>query len=373
MISDVVVVGAGPAGIAVVSALRHLRVSWVDPAFTAGRLARLPTVACNTKVDLLTSTKFLGHPLLTSLDGVGPAITQLIAGARPLPTNPDPSKLGWTTLGDCQRVYSAATAGLKADNITCFQGRVENVLRAEGAWSASVTGDDGTTKREILARCVVLATGAEPRTGGGKRAVPLEDAFNIETLRARLAPSDRVAVLGNSHSASIIIDNLRALSGPMDLRVTVFTRRPVRLAEWDGSLGTYRYTSTGLKGLGAVIGRECLASGTPWLDIQSSESFDADAWDAVVDCTGYDASPLPTLAGEELSSHRDEATGRLGPPGLFALGAPWPEPPGRLWGVGLEDEAGFKSEHNFIGFHLFLSRAELVAEEVAKALRSSKL
>jgi len=370
MISDVLVVGAGPAGIAAVSALRHLRVSWVDPAFSAGRLARIPTVACNTKVDLLTSAKFLGHPLLQSIDGVPPAVARLVAGAKPLQTNPDPCELGWTKLGDCQEVYSAATAGLKADGVPCVQGRVESLSQVDGSWRALVMGGSDGTDQEIVARFVVLATGAEPRARSGSNVLHLEDAFNLEVLRARLAPGSRVAVLGNSHSASIVVDNLRTLSDPLGLKTAVFTRRPVRMAEWEPELGTYRYTSTGLKGLGAVVGRECLEAGTPWLEIKSSESFDAGEWDAVVDCTGYDASPLPMIDGVAINADRDEATGKLGLPGLYAVGAPWPEPPGRLWGVGLEDAEGFRTEASFIGFHLFLSRAELIAAEVAKAMAS---
>eukprot|EP00913_Durusdinium_trenchii_P005548 g5169.t1 len=96
----------------------------------------------------------------------------------------------------------------------------------------------------------------------------LRTTVDQETLKKALAPHQRVAVLGNSHSAAVSLAKLGDLAVPLSLRVGCFGRRPLRCAEWLPQHDMYRYTSTGLKGFGAVFGRECMAKGTEWLEIK---------------------------------------------------------------------------------------------------------
>ncbi|CAK0793746.1 unnamed protein product [Prorocentrum cordatum] len=345
---DVVVVGAGPAGVAAALALRGRDVAWVDPEFSGGRLARLRSVPCNTKVDLLVGPAFFGHPLLLPvMEQVEPALQALVSRAHPLPGSVDPSERGFTYLGDCKAVFDAATAGILAGGTAPIHGCVEKLTPDGGGWRATVTDASGTSS-EVWARCVVLATGCRPKDSVEGACLPLEDAFVVEKLASRLRARDRVAVIGNSHSAAIVLSNLHELKQSLSLHVGNFARRPVRLAEWMPDLGTYRYTSTGLKGFGAVFGQEHMTHDSASLQISPASAFDGSEWDWTIDCTGYVPNVLPEVPGVTHYLDRCEASGQLGVErgmaGVFGVGAPWPEPPGRLWGTGLEDAEGFKSE-----------------------------
>ncbi|CAK0793748.1 unnamed protein product [Prorocentrum cordatum] len=325
------------------------------------------------KVDLLVGPAFFGHPLLLPvMEQVEPALQALVSRAHPLPGSVDPSERGFTYLGDCKAVFDAATAGILAGGTAPIHGCVEKLTPDGGGWRATVTDASGTSS-EVWARCVVLATGCRPKDSVEGACLPLEDAFVVEKLASRLRARDRVAVIGNSHSAAIVLSNLHELKQSLSLHVGNFARRPVRLAEWMPDLGTYRYTSTGLKGFGAVFGQEHMTHDSASLQISPASAFDGSEWDWTIDCTGYVPNVLPEVPGVTHYLDRCEASGQLGVErgmaGVFGVGAPWPEPPGRLWGTGLEDAEGFKSEGSFIGFHLFFARAVLVAAEIDRILR----
>ena len=52
-IFDVIIIGAGPAGISIIGALLNKQVSnilWIDPSFTLGDFGRLSAVPANTRV-----------------------------------------------------------------------------------------------------------------------------------------------------------------------------------------------------------------------------------------------------------------------------------------------------------------------------------
>lgn len=364
---DVLIVGAGPAGIAATLALQGRRIAWVDPEFSSGRLARWHTVPCNTKIDLLVGQKFFAHPLLESMRmKIEPALDQLVAGAYPLPESKDPSTLGFCYLGDCKAVYDALTAELQARDVETMCGHVDRLAHGDIGWKATCKSAEGT--KELMAHCVVLATGVEPKKFAGPCAMSVEDVFNTELLASKVRPGEKLAVLGNSHSAAIALANLHALKDSLNIHIVNFVRRPVRLAEWVPDLGTYRYTSTGLKGFGAVFGQKHMTHDSQSIQIRPAESFVQNEFDWIIDCTGYVPTPLPAISDVSCSLERSEASGRLGQElgisGLFAVGAPWPEPPGRYWGKGMEDAEGFRTESNFIGFHLFFDRAASIASEI---------
>jgi len=375
--ADALVVGAGPAGIAAVLALRERglrRIAWVDPAFDSGRLSLFRSVACNTKLDLVSGPSFLGHRLMRSAgqDEVDQALKQLVATGKTLPWPlDDPAELGWTMLGACKDVYDVVTALLlKSTGVEVHKGRVAALEHESNTWVAAL--EDSAVR--VPAHAVVFATGAVPRRTVG---VSGESLCDEDALRAAVAPGSSVAVLGNSHTAAVVLAKLFDL--PDDVapgRVANFAKRDCRLAEWVPEAGGYRYTSTGLKGFGAAFGREFMKqnSQSKRIELHPADTLAPDDWNLVVDCTGYVASPLPAVAGASISHERDELSGRLlGAEGLYAVGAPWGEPAGRFWGKGREDEEGFKGEGSFIGFHLFFDRAEAIAEEVVAELALKKL
>lgn len=369
-------VGAGPAGISAVVALRARgrRVLWVDPEFSSGRLARFGEVPCNTKVDILASRKNFGHPLLNGKEvNVGEAFQKLKDSAHQLNGSIDPSTMGWTSLGYCKDVFQMATEQLMQVGVPHLRGKVMTLKPLASGWEATIQSERG--QRSVKSNAVIVATGAHPKkpTVLASKVLDVEVTFQQETLKKALAPHQRVAVLGNSHSAAVSLAKLGDLAVPLSLRVGCFGRRPLRCAEWLPQHDMYRYTSTGLKGFGAVFGRECMAKGTEWLEIKDMKDFDENQWDWVVDCTGYQQSPLPAISGvEEAKLLRDEATGRLGDfQQLYAVGVPWGEPPGRFWGKGFQDVEGFKGETTFVGFSLFLDRAILIADEIDRSFSTS--
>ncbi|OLP80437.1 hypothetical protein AK812_SmicGene39154 [Symbiodinium microadriaticum] len=326
-------------------------------------------VACENEA----SESNFRHPLLQHVgSSVAPALQKLIADAESLPGSTDPSQLGWTTLGACKRMFDAATSGaLQAGGLSRLIGKVVRLTPNGAHWVATVDSHQG--QKCVKVRCVVLATGAEPKVAPLPNALSAEKTFDEDSLRHQLRPNQRLAVLGNSHTAAVALAKLRELAVPMLLSITCFARRPLRCAEWLEHSQVYRYNSTGLKGFGAVFGRECMIHGTSWLQVKDVKDFSPEHWDWIIDCTGYVKSQLPAIDGviKAQDLPRDEASGALlgAPPGLFALGVPWGEAPGRLWGRGLEAEDGFRGEDTFVGFSMFFARANLLADEKSQQLR----
>mmetsp|Transcript_8360 Transcript_8360/g.19731 ORF Transcript_8360/g.19731 Transcript_8360/m.19731 type:complete len:394 (-) Transcript_8360:284-1465(-) len=376
--ADVLVVGAGPAGISAVLALQRQKRSifWVDPEFRSGRLTRYEAVPCNTKVDILESENNFRHQLLQHPEveaKVAPALQQLVNEAQPLPGSTDPSRLGWTTLGACRKIYDAATSGaISAGGVSQFFGLVTRLRHGNGRWTATVAGNNGQVS-DVKVCSIVLATGAEPKLPPLPNALSAEQTFDKDALQRHLRPSQRLAVLGNSHTAAVALAKLQEIAGSMDLHVSCFARRPPRYAEWLPEKSVYRYNSTGLKGLGAVFGRDCMVNGQEgWLQIKHLQDFNPDDFDWIIDCTGYVKSQLPPIDGVKVQDlPRDEASGALlgVPSGLFALGVPWGEAPGGLWGKGLEAEEGFKGEDSFVGFAMFFSRAIVIADQIQNLVK----
>eukprot|EP00434_Breviolum_minutum_P005093 symbB.v1.2.004491.t1/scaffold250.1/size251770/2 len=380
--ADVLVVGAGPAGISAVVALRSRgrRVLWVDPEFNSGRLSRYMDVPCNTKVDILVSKKNFGHPLLNDKEvNISKAIDVMRDTAHELNGSIDPSTLGWTSLGRCKDIFQVATSQLIDAGVAHVKGKVIKLKPVGTGWEATIQKENGR-EQYFKTFAVILATGGEPKVPQLKdatKAMSLEVTFQKDQLSEALISKKRVAVLGNSHSAAVALAKLGEFAESRQLQVACFKRRPVRCAEWLPHQDGYKYTSTGLKGFGAVFGRQYMDKGTTWLEIKDVQDFNEAQWDWVVDATGYKQSVLPEIPGIDTSKLlRNEATGRLelteasnvGNTQLFAVGVPWGEPPGRFWGKGCEDLEGFKGETTFTGFSLFLDRALLITEEIHRAM-----
>mmetsp|Transcript_34124 Transcript_34124/g.73768 ORF Transcript_34124/g.73768 Transcript_34124/m.73768 type:complete len:463 (+) Transcript_34124:115-1503(+) len=442
-VADVLVVGGGPAGIAATLSLwslggDDLQVAWVDPTFTSGRLAKLENVHCNTKIDLMSNANHFRHPNFGKVEAVETEVQHMCATAHHLKDCTDPSQIGWTRLGSCRRIFDAATRGiLSSGRVKALQGTVLACVfdASQQLWKSQVvaqSSDHGTSApaaaaaaaaaaapRLITSKNIIFATGAEPRqtvsTTRVATLLDMEEALDLEQLRIVLRPhlrdssaGGRVAVLGNSHSAALVLSNLRDLASEFhQIKVTNVVRREVRFAEWMENIGSYKWNSTGLKGYGAVFGRAHMIPGTEgssWMSIEPFDSFDESNFDFVVDCTGYVGTKLPELrllertssassasaseasgpaapaaaaaeaagagAGRlvEVRPLRDDVTGRLqGLPAAYAVGAPWGEPAGILWGKGYEKNEGFVSESSFIGFRVFTDRSNLIVEHILRS------
>ncbi|MDX1379969.1 MAG: FAD-dependent oxidoreductase, partial [Xanthomonadales bacterium] len=333
---DHAVIGAGPAGITAVANLLDRGVSsiaWVDPDFCVGRLgARYRTVPDNTRAQLfqdyfqaLPSVRgLLDHP------AVAPA-WQRLAELGPGDRGP---------LGVVCDVLQGLTEALR-ERTDARAARVTALEHRDDGWRVSL--DDGS---EVQARCVVLATGAVPAELPlpgleGPRPLPLDVALDPECLRDQDLGGARAAVIGNSHSAVLVLKNLVELPAPPVEVLHVF-RRPLIYAEYlDGWI---RHDDTGLKGAAADWAREHLER-VPHPLIrplhlrpgdEPSLSQALEGCGHIVQAVGFTPAPLPVIRFGQREfdgaaiGYDDRCGQLLAPdgrelPGLFGLGIAFPQ------------------------------------------------
>ena len=109
-------------------------------------------------------------------------------------------------------------------------------------------------QRDILAKNVVLAIGAEPKKLGYQTpAISLEDALDAGKLAKIINNADVIGVFGSSHSAIMAIRNLLELEN-RPRQVINFYRNPLRYALDHGDW--ILYDNTGLKGKIATWAKE---------------------------------------------------------------------------------------------------------------------
>lgn len=381
--ADSVVVGAGPAGIAVLGHLLHnqqqpqsrsssspsstpSRNVWVDPSFSAGRVsARYRLVPSNTKVDLFCQFASTLPPLNAIVSGAAEpnAFTELRALRQDKGCE----------LGKAADLLLMLSEGLGArDDVA----RAKSTVRAaeldvkSNTWRVSI---DGREKDEdVLTRRLVLCTGSSPITAPLpvlQSAAPpisqihLDTALNPPLLADALDRTEprTVAVIGASHSAILVLMNLYALASTTHphLRIKWFTRHEkLRYAVDKG--GWILYDNTGLKGEAAEWARanleaDAFASSpasavitrlhTPTVTGEEEALYRAElpGCSNVVQAVGYKRDPLPelTVAGtqEPIGVEHDGLTGRFFSslassagkggqtyvPGLFGAGIAFPE------------------------------------------------
>ena len=249
-----VVVGAGVGGVAAVGALAAagVRVTWIDPSFTAGAFANYRDVPANTKVSLLVS-----HFEALVPQGIhGPARDALAAlrqSAQPLSLVHDPEPLGWCGLDAVGDVLSAMSQA-SFPGVTRIVGTVLCVVgEAGGGWRVTYETEGG--RAELRATCVVMSTGcvpvaapsallpchwAQPCDAAGApavRVIPLEEALQAGRLREHLraAGGGGVGVVGGGHSGVVVVRALLGLASAAVPRVRLFVRRPIQLAQWAGA------------------------------------------------------------------------------------------------------------------------------------------
>ncbi|KAJ5092181.1 hypothetical protein NUU61_007051 [Penicillium alfredii] len=360
-----VVVGAGPAGLAVVGNLLERQlgtIAWVDPSFEAGRVNRkYREVPSNTKVSLFQAYATAVQPFRTVIDNArAPNAFSTLAKL-------DQDKT-------CHLHYAAdmvrgLTDGLmKMEQVYACRGFVTAASLAERSaaasssaakWTVRIKRSDSSDELEIETSRLILCTGSHPT----HLPVPVPDLgiqrLDLDTVLkptelAELLPDDRavtVAVVGASHSAILALLNLVQLahSSHPALRVRWFTRHPLRYAEYKD--GWILRDNTGLKGLAADFARSQLeddrlpsspageiitkidcAGGSAAESAQYRAHLPACSY--IVHAVGFTRDPLPKLVsgGAPLAMEFDHETGKFhehgdGPviPGLYGAGIAFPE------------------------------------------------
>ncbi|PCH01350.1 FAD-dependent pyridine nucleotide-disulfide oxidoreductase [Penicillium occitanis (nom. inval.)] len=270
-----VVVGAGPAGIAVLGNLLELgltRIAWIDPVFDGGRVnSKYREVPSNTKVSFFRSYATGVQPFRNI------AQTAKTPNAFSVMNKLDQDET-------CSLHYAAdmikdLTAGLmKMKQVSPFRGEVmsANFEDNKSRWTVRIhSTDPSSTNIEVSTPRLILCTGSSPKSlpsptpsiaGTSSSSTNLTE-LNLDTvlkpsLLAEVLPRDEaitIAVIGGSHSAILAIMNLVDLAQTThpSLRLKWFTRNPLKYAEFMEG-GWILYDNTGLKGQAAQFAREQL-------------------------------------------------------------------------------------------------------------------
>ncbi len=308
---DWLVIGAGPAGIAVVGKLLDQgidpqSIGWVDPAFKVGDLGtKWLNVPSNTKVALF-------HKFLLDCKAFGYKQSDNHFALDQL----EPEENCF--LKEIAAPLQAVTDRLK-EQVVALAGLVLALNCEEGIWQVK------TEEKTLYAKRVVLANGSEPRElqHPAQSIIPLEVALNPEKLSQKISKDDRVAVFGSSHSAILILANLLKTDVQ---KVYNFYRSPhlyaVYFKDW------ILYDDSGLKGFAAKWARanldakhpeklERVLTGDPVFEERLA------LCNKVVYAVGFEKKKVPVIETYPNASYSD-TTGIIAP-GLFGFGIGYPQ------------------------------------------------
>lgn len=310
---DSVVIGAGPAGIALVSELlEHGRehILWIDDSFGGGRLACYRAVPSNTRVKLFREYF-----------------------ARVLRSSAVPRESILSRFDDDEHCELSLIVDLLRDATECLlqavaheKERVDRMCFDGNHWTVHAGAFAFKAKR------VLLATGSHPKTVEAPArvaSIPLDAALDPAKLAAILpVPKDaaRVAVIGNSHSAILVLRNLESLGIPL---YASFSRHPLRFAEYTSE--GIRHDNTGLKGIAADWART-----HHWRTVHISGLDEVGeklvGFTHVVYAVGFERNALPKvfIDGSPVCITDYDSRGQLLSrdgriPGLFGCGIAFPE------------------------------------------------
>ncbi|KAI9733901.1 MAG: hypothetical protein M1834_002556 [Cirrosporium novae-zelandiae] len=349
----VVVVGAGPAGLAVVGNLLEQqvrRILWVDTHFQGGRVNRAyREVPSNTKASLFVSFVEAVKPFRDVIQ----------------------AKPGPNAISDLKKLEGEKGCLLKHAADACLMlskgigespdvdtqlGRVKsaNWENESLKWIVQIQ-DPASNPIKVSSPRLVLCTGSSPVEHPlpvpnlNIQRIHLDTALTPSVLVSSIPTNNpvTVAVIGASHSAVLILHNLfnLATSTHPQLRIKWFFRNPLEYAEYMD--GWILRDNTGLKGLAADWARENLEedkfSSSPvskYIQKIDSKIDEKALYERhlplcthLVQAIGFKRDPIPTMYsdGKELNVVYNPTTGGFANnkgkkvPGLYGAGIAWPE------------------------------------------------
>ncbi|KAA8642229.1 hypothetical protein EYZ11_009013 [Aspergillus tanneri] len=331
-----VVVGAGPAGLAVMGNLLEKqlggKIAWVDPYFQGGRVNRkYREVPSNTKVSLFQAYATAVQPFRSVINSTR------IPSAFSTLAKLDQEKT--CHLHHAADMLKGLSDGIvKMDQVYPCQGFVTaaNLVENTSSWTVRIMRQDSRDEIEVVTPRLILCTGSSPT----EVSIPVagHDIQRLD-LDVVLKPSDlasylprnvphTVAVVGASHSAILALLNLvdLARSSHPHLRVKWFTRHPLRYAEYMD--GWILRDNTGLKGLAADFARQQLEdemlpqseAGQFVTKVDCGRDQEAAQYERhlpscshLVQAIGFTRDPLPELSvnGHALVPEYDSETGNF--------------------------------------------------------------
>lgn len=311
--ADWLVVGAGPAGIAIVGVLIDLGIDaqnivWLDPEFNVGRIgAYYQHVPGNSKV---AEFIYFVNACQVFQECSSPELEKLRAD--------DPKK--YENLGAIIEPLHSITAHLKT-KVMALEDSLVTLNFSQDTWHAGTALDT-----MIHARHVVLATGSRPRTLDYEthKVIPLDIALDPNNLSLLLTPHDIVGIVGGAHSAILL---LKYLSTMPVKHIFNFYRQPIIYAV---NMGTWTLNSDiGIKGTTAEWARNVLEKNPPenLTRIKSDDELlqrVLPVCSRVIYAIGYERNPLPAINGTEPIMAYDTHSGVIAPR-LFGIGIAFPE------------------------------------------------
>lgn len=349
---EAVVVGSGPAGVAVVGNLLEQKktpILWVDDELSGGRLNKYyREVPSNTRVKRFMSYAE-GVPVFKQI-AEETAAPNAISHLKSL------DQENTCHIAQAADLCLMLTKGLdESKGVFKELGHVSNASWSESnSWKVKFDSKKDNESVTVASKMLVLCTGSSPTTGplpiSDIKEIGLDPALNPPLL-AKIITSNAsvtIAVIGASHSAILVLRNLYNLasSSHPNLRVKWFTRHPLRYAEERD--GWILRDNTGLKGDVAVWARENLEEDMlPFSNVSkyiekvtTTKEKEQQAYlehlpncSHVVQAIGFHADEIPIISrdGKNLEIKYNNRTAGFEDTegktikGLYAAGIAWPE------------------------------------------------
>ncbi|MBM3886890.1 hypothetical protein FJ364_03070 [Candidatus Dependentiae bacterium] len=308
------VIGAGPAGISAVAALRDANVKpeniiWIDETFNVGALGQYYyNVTANS-----SRATFL------HLFNLSPHFKRYIRYARDLQTH----QYVDCTIQDVVAPLAQISNHFRRD-VANIQGYVEKLAynNQTKVWVTELPAI------RIEARNVILATGSHPKKlvhdAPTAKQISLEVALDIKKLQ-RILPLDskgkNIVVFGSSHSAAHVLKNLIDLDQKNIIHVY---KQPFRFKH--KTRQGARFPFSGLKGPIAAWTKEHLVENehpaVTQISLDSTLLTRAlqNSW-AIIDAVGFEANKIPVEAKDLYPMPKN--THELGPH-LYGIGIAFP-------------------------------------------------
>ena len=278
----IAVIGAGPAGILLV-AEAYLQckknnqndtiIYWYDKEhFLSGMMDKYQ-VPSNTKMDYLDQgLGFFTESPIGPLAKLFPAIQQSIEAIRAnsIPTPKiietfDPSETGWPQIKDMRDHFVLISNILKSTNIVKFRNsEVKQCIRSKtnNLWTIRYYNEDDDHRSDENVHCINFCCGAKPATflnnkineftNNTANIISMEDALSFDKVKNIVNKTDRIAILGNSHSSALAIKNFIEASNVDRENIFVYRLFPLKYAKWHDQ-GSYMNNSTGIKGIATAF------------------------------------------------------------------------------------------------------------------------
>lgn len=337
-----VVVGAGPAGIAVVSHLivnnkNNNKIVWIDLDWQGGYLKNVPNVPSNTNVALFIKyASAMGLTLENS-----PALQKM----HGLPAD------AGCKLEHAYAIILDCLALLKPQVSMCITGKVESVIKhSSNEWVVLLEGG-----QDVPAQRVFMCQGARHRKLAAvdpDKILNFEDVLNGRNM-GLTKEKKTVAVLGTSHSGMLAVKNL-VEHGHIPHCHIFYKNTPQLIYAKVIRDDLILNDNTGLKGIvatwcrthfGDQLGDFCI-QGTQ-ITCRSVSLFSSADYDGVVSAIGFEPNPIriPPIP-------KDNTWGQLDPDGLYGFGIAYPELMAKV--ITAENMESDKTASAAVGFWKFV-------------------